>query len=66
MERYCGFLKRGLRSKSQPWANLSNRVLNYAYLEQIAARYDLIDELAIFGQRIAGPSEQEDVCECCE
>ncbi|KAF7334036.1 hypothetical protein MVEN_02309100 [Mycena venus] len=33
MERYCGFLKRGLRSKSQPWANLNNRVLNYAYLE---------------------------------
>ncbi|KAJ7271435.1 hypothetical protein B0H12DRAFT_996022, partial [Mycena haematopus] len=30
MERYCGFLKRGLRSRSQPWANLNNRMLHYA------------------------------------
>ncbi|KAF7372933.1 hypothetical protein MSAN_00500000 [Mycena sanguinolenta] len=63
MERYCGFLKHGLRSRSQPWANLNNRMLHYAYLEQIAVRYDLTDELAIFGQRTSGLSEHESAYE---
>ncbi|KAJ7621835.1 hypothetical protein B0H17DRAFT_1290387 [Mycena rosella] len=61
MERYCGFLKAGLRSRRFPWANLNNRVLNYAYLEQIGSRYDLTDELEIFGRRSRGPSQSEKV-----
>ncbi|KAJ7124120.1 hypothetical protein C8R43DRAFT_1147581, partial [Mycena crocata] len=61
MERYCGFLKAGLRSKRFPWANLNNRILNYAYLEQLGSRYDLADELEIHGLRSRGPSQSEHV-----
>ncbi|KAJ7466345.1 hypothetical protein FB451DRAFT_1561112 [Mycena latifolia] len=61
MECYCGFLKAGLRSKRFPWANLNNRVLNYARLEQIGHRYDLADELTIYGRRSSGPSQAEKV-----
>ncbi|KII89568.1 hypothetical protein PLICRDRAFT_84231, partial [Plicaturopsis crispa FD-325 SS-3] len=46
LERMCGFLGSGLKSRSQPWANLRNRVLRRAYLGQLAARYDLADELS--------------------
>ncbi|KAJ6451861.1 hypothetical protein C8R47DRAFT_918466, partial [Mycena vitilis] len=35
MERYCGFLKRALRSKKSPWSNLNNITLHRAYLEQL-------------------------------
>lgn len=66
MERYCGFLKCGLRSKRFPWANLNNRVLNYSYMEQIGVRYNLSEELAIFGLRSSGPSKAEHVYEHCE
>ncbi|KAJ7436328.1 hypothetical protein FB451DRAFT_1061778 [Mycena latifolia] len=66
MERYCGFLKAGLRSKRFPWANLTNRVLNYARLEQIGHRYDLADELTIYGRRSSGPSQAEKVYADCE
>ncbi|KAJ7188518.1 hypothetical protein C8R46DRAFT_23318 [Mycena filopes] len=57
MERYCGFLKAGLRSKVHPWANLNNRILNYSYLEQLGVRYDLADELEVFGRRKRGLGE---------
>lgn len=69
MERYCGFLKAGLRSKVFPWANLNNRTLNYAYLEQIGVRYDLADELEVYGRRSGGPcgpSRSEKVYPNCE
>ena len=65
MERYCGFLKARLRSRKFPWANLNNTVLNYAYLEQIGERYDLADELAIYGIRKNGPSASEQTFENC-
>ena len=47
VERFCGDLQRGLRSKSQPWANLNKRVMKMAYLEQLAVRFDLEEELSI-------------------
>ena len=47
MERYCGYLQAGLRSRSHPWANLNNRVLHKAYLDQIDIYYDLEDDLTI-------------------
>ena len=43
MERYCGDLKSALKSKRFPWANLANRVLNKAYLEQVELRYELLE-----------------------
>ena len=47
MERYCAYLQAGLRSRSHPWANLTNRILHKAYLEQIDLYYGLEDDLAI-------------------
>lgn len=46
MERYCGVLQAGLRSKRLPWANLSKTILHHAYLEQLGVRYDLEAELS--------------------
>ncbi len=43
VERYCGYLQAGLKSKVAPWANLNNRILHKAYLEQIDIYYDLVD-----------------------
>lgn len=43
MERYCGYLQNGLRSRSEPWANLNRRILDKAYIEQIDIYYDLED-----------------------
>ncbi|TFK33524.1 hypothetical protein BDQ12DRAFT_766734, partial [Crucibulum laeve] len=45
MERYCGYLKIGLRSRKSPWADLANRVLHKAYLDQVEIQYDLKDKL---------------------
>jgi hypothetical protein len=41
MERYCGYLQAALRSKVSPWADLNNRILHKAYLDQIDIFYDL-------------------------
>jgi hypothetical protein len=46
VERCCGELQRGLRSKKQPWSNLNKRVTRIAYLEQLAVRFDLDEELS--------------------
>ena len=43
MERYCGYVQAGLRSKVAPWANLNNRLIHKAYIEQIDLIYDLKD-----------------------
>jgi len=50
MERFCGASKGALRSRSQPWGNLNNRLIQLAYLGQLAARYDLEDELTMVDQ----------------
>ncbi|KJA13854.1 hypothetical protein HYPSUDRAFT_151076, partial [Hypholoma sublateritium FD-334 SS-4] len=42
VERYCGYLQAGLKSKVAPWANLNNRILHKAYLEQIDIYYNLM------------------------
>ena len=41
MERYCGYLQAGLRSKTHPWANLNNWVLHRAYIEHIDINFNL-------------------------
>lgn len=45
---------------------LNNRVLHYAYLEQIGNRYDLTDELELFGRHGRGPSKSDQVYPHCE
>ncbi|KAH7917964.1 hypothetical protein BV22DRAFT_1187293 [Leucogyrophana mollusca] len=48
MERFCGVLQSGLRSRRHPWSNLNKRLLHMTYLDQLTARYDLTHELATF------------------
>jgi len=45
VERYCLFLKTGLRSRRHPWSGLSRVVLFTAYLSQLSFKFDLKDEL---------------------
>ncbi|KAJ7202160.1 hypothetical protein GGX14DRAFT_544608 [Mycena pura] len=59
IERYCGFLKHGLRSKSHPWPNLTKRILSYAYLEQLGVRFDLEAELSLVFPKKVGLSRRE-------
>jgi hypothetical protein len=63
MERYCGYLQAGLRSRSHPWANLSNRILHKAYLEQIDMYYDLEDDLTITSKDFRRGEKVFDGCE---
>ena len=44
MERYCGYLKAGLRSHSHPWMNLNNKILHKAYMEFTDVFYGLEDQ----------------------
>jgi len=52
MERFCHVLQSGPRSAQQPWSHLSNRLLHMTYLEQLAVRFDLEDELQMANERI--------------
>lgn len=67
MERYCGILQAGLRSKRFPGANLNNNVLHVAYLEQLIARYDVEDELSrVSSVQKSSASKREYVYHECE
>lgn len=46
VERFCGSLQSGIRSKSRPYANLNKRILHTAYLAQLRSCYNLEDELS--------------------
>nr|GAT43162.1 predicted protein [Mycena chlorophos] len=62
VERFCGFLKLGLRGKRFPWAALNNRVLNFARLSQMGVRYDLKEELALFRRDRSEKLTRFEVC----
>lgn len=66
VERYCGFLQGGLKSKRFPFANLNNRILHHAYLEQLGARFDLEDELSNAAHLKGEISRFEHVYQDCE
>ncbi|PSR75102.1 hypothetical protein PHLCEN_2v9325 [Hermanssonia centrifuga] len=51
MERYCGFLKQGLRSRSQPWRNLDERIKDFACISQLQLKYNLHEELPSMDKR---------------
>jgi hypothetical protein len=63
MERYCGYLQSGLRSRVHPWANLNNRILHKAYIDQIDIYYGLDDELKTTSSQ--GLSRTERLIEGC-
>jgi hypothetical protein len=62
MERYCAYLQAGLRSRSHPWANLNNRVLHKAYLEQIDLYYGLEDDLTVTSKELQRGERVFDEC----
>ncbi len=65
LERYFGFLKQGLRSCSQSWRNLDERVKHFAYISQLQAKYDLHDELPTVSKYDISQSEKiYQECEC--
>ena len=64
MERYCGYLQAGLRSKTHPWGNLNNRVLHKAYIEQIDIFFDLENEIKITSN--GRLSQYEKIFDQCE
>lgn len=66
MERYCGFLKHALRSRSQPWRNLDERIKQFAHLAQLRVKYDLHEEIPPQIRRAQQPSSVERVYPECE
>jgi len=60
-------LQLGLRSKSQPGGNLAKRIEHMSYLGQLGARYNLQDELSVYGRSPDdGPRRNEKVYPNCE
>ncbi|KAH9828627.1 uncharacterized protein C8Q71DRAFT_799969 [Rhodofomes roseus] len=47
MERYCGQLLRGIRSRRFPYASLDNYILERSQLKHIKLLYDLYEELRL-------------------
>ncbi|KAF7347089.1 hypothetical protein MVEN_01462900 [Mycena venus] len=47
MERYCGSIQPGIRSRRFPWASIDRYVLEIAQLTQIQTLYNVVDELAL-------------------
>jgi hypothetical protein len=47
MERFCGTLKRSIRSRRFPLASLERFVLERVQLDQIANIYNIVDDLAL-------------------
>ncbi|KAH7096495.1 hypothetical protein BKA62DRAFT_822291 [Auriculariales sp. MPI-PUGE-AT-0066] len=43
MERHCGTLQRGIRSRCQPWASLNNFVMDEACLQGVVGLYNIGD-----------------------
>jgi len=69
VERYCLFLKTGLRSRRDPWSGLSRVVLFASYLSQLSAKFDLSDELessSLSVRRGQDVLENEKIFESCE
>ncbi|KAJ7666787.1 hypothetical protein DFH06DRAFT_984464 [Mycena polygramma] len=55
MERYCGSIQPGIRSRRFPWASLDRYVLEQAQLTQIMAVYNVFSELSLVEPRGAIP-----------
>lgn len=67
MERFCGHLKRALRSRTQPWTHLDRRVVNIAHYAHVRAKYDLPElSTPLRADKLPGPSESECVIPGCE
>lgn len=49
MERYCGSLQPGIRSRRFPWASIDRYVTETAQLTQIKTVYNVAQELSLTG-----------------
>nr|GAT57216.1 predicted protein [Mycena chlorophos] len=47
MERFCGTLSAGIRSRRHPWASLDRHVFETAQLAQIKTLYNVVEELSL-------------------
>lgn len=63
MERYCGFLKQALHSRSQPWRNLDERIKHFAYITQVRMRFNLQHDLDLLINDDISDFEDEDAFE---
>ena len=60
LERYCGKLQEALHSRVYPWSNLNSWILRTSYLQTLAVRYDIEDELSVVGTHADdGPRRNE-------
>ncbi|EKM58855.1 uncharacterized protein PHACADRAFT_60508, partial [Phanerochaete carnosa HHB-10118-sp] len=66
MERYCGFLKKALLSRKQPWQNLDERVKQFSNLAHLRMKYDLSTELPMERHSSDNVRAGEHVYEECE
>lgn len=51
MERYCGSIQPGIRSRRFPWASIDRYVLEIAQLTQIKTLFNVVEELALRAPR---------------
>jgi hypothetical protein len=67
LERYCGLLKREVKSRSQPWRNIDERLIHFARLSTLRAMYNLEDYL-IFSKssRTVAITNREHIYGDCE
>jgi hypothetical protein len=63
MERYCGILRKGIRSRRFPYASLSRLVVETAQLSEISRIFDIAGTLALRPPR-THPGVSFPQCEC--
>ncbi len=66
LERYCGILKREVKSRSSPWRNMDERLLHFTRLSQLRAMFDLDDELPSMRRAKTWVSTHEATRDDCE
>ncbi|KAJ7697806.1 hypothetical protein B0H17DRAFT_1262018, partial [Mycena rosella] len=60
MERYCGSIQPGIRSRRFPWASMDRHVLETAQLTQIKTVYNVFEELSLTASRAEIPGSFSD------
>ncbi|KAF7332811.1 hypothetical protein MSAN_02432300 [Mycena sanguinolenta] len=60
MERYCGSLQPGIRSRRFPWASLDRYVVEKAQLTQIMTVYNAFSELSLVESQVQVPGSFSD------
>ena len=64
MERFCGTLKRSIRSRRFPYASLQRSVLESVQLDQIAHIYNIVEDLALRSKTTLRGTYSHPDCTC--